>query len=110
MKPVVGGNGAPSGKLKVLLAHVWFYPELGGGNIHVQRIAEWEPPPAAAHLRRLIDGRAVMRATGLAPGPAVGRVLEAVEEAAAAGAVRDEAEAVRLAVELAAGERRTERD
>ena len=71
---------------------------------HVQRIATWEPPPAAALLRRVVDGHAVMRATGLAPGPAVGRVLAAVEEAAAAGEVRSEGEALRLAVHLAAAE------
>jgi poly(A) polymerase/tRNA nucleotidyltransferase (CCA-adding enzyme) len=71
----------------------------------VRGIAGWEPPPAATRLRRLVDGHAVMRATGLAPGPAVGRVLEVIEEAAAAGELRHEAEAIRLAVEAAARER-----
>ena len=71
---------------------------------HVQRIAAWEPSQAAVRLLGLVDGHAVMRATGLAPGPAVGRVLLGLEEAAAAGEVRSEAEALRLAVDLAATE------
>ena len=75
---------------------------------HVRRIAGWQPPPAAARLRRLVDGHAVMRTTGLPPGPAVGRALAAIEEAASAGEVRSPREALRLAIRLAAEERRGE--
>jgi poly(A) polymerase len=41
----------------------------------------------------LLDGRAVMRELGLAPGPEVGRALAFLAEAEAVGDVRDEAEA-----------------
>ena len=50
---------------------------------------------------RLIDGRAVMEATGLAPGPRVGSILTAIEEAAAAGEIGSAADAIALARTLA---------
>ena len=53
------------------------------------RRLEAEPAPAAP----LTDGRGVMRMLGLAPGPAVGAALRALEEARAVGEVRDLAEA-----------------
>ena len=55
----------------------------------VIRRLEAEPAPAAP----LVDGRGVMRMLGLAPGPAVGAALRALEEARAVGEVRDLAEA-----------------
>ncbi len=68
---------------------------------HVRRIVTWEPPPEAAMLARLVDGHAVMEATDLPPGPVIGRILRAVQEAAAAGEVRDRPAALALAVTLA---------
>lgn len=64
---------------------------------HVQRIACWHPPAAAQAIARLVDGHAVLEATELAPGPAIGAILERIAEAAAAGEVTDEAGALELA-------------
>ena len=55
----------------------------------VIRRLEAEPAPTAP----LVDGRGVMRMLGLAPGPAVGAALRALEEARAVGEVGDLAEA-----------------
>lgn len=68
---------------------------------HVRSIVSWQPPAEASEIRRLVDGHAVMRATGLAPGPAVGRVLARVREAAAAGQVDSVEQALALAVDIA---------
>jgi hypothetical protein len=68
---------------------------------HVRRIVEWSAPPTAGAVRRIVDGHAVMRATGLQPGPAVGRILAAVDEAAAAGEVVTPDDALALARQLA---------
>ena len=68
---------------------------------HVQRIACWHAPPSARALARIVDGHAVIEATGLPPGPAIGEILEAIAEAAAAGEVTDQAEALALARRLA---------
>ena len=68
---------------------------------HVQRIACWQEPPAAARLRALVDGRAIMAATGLPPGPRVGRILAAIAEATATEAVHNADEALALARRLA---------
>ncbi len=43
---------------------------------------------------RLLDGHAVMKALGLAPGPAVGKALAKLEEAQAMGRVRDRPSAI----------------
>jgi tRNA nucleotidyltransferase/poly(A) polymerase len=56
----------------------------------------------ARPLPRLIDGRDVVAATGLAPGPEVGRILRGVREAQEDGAVLDRAAALELARRLAA--------
>jgi putative nucleotidyltransferase with HDIG domain len=72
---------------------------------HVRRIACWQEPESAREIRRLVGGREVMAATGLEPGPAVGRVLAAIDEAAADGRVKTIEEALALARMLAAGER-----
>lgn len=69
---------------------------------HVRRIVTWTPPATRRMVRRLVDGHAVMRATGLPPGPAVGQVLAAIDEAAAEGVVTDEADALALARRMAA--------
>jgi putative nucleotidyltransferase with HDIG domain len=67
---------------------------------HVQRIVTWRPPVAAQGIAQLVDGRAVMEATGLAPGPHVGRILTAISEAAATGELTSEADAIALALRL----------
>jgi len=72
---------------------------------HVRRIACWQEPESAREIRRLVGGREVMAATGLEPGPAVGRVLAAIDEAAADGRVKTVEKALALARTLAAGER-----
>ena len=77
---------------------------------HVRQIIAWSPPPAAAELRRLVDGHAVMRATGLGPGPEVGRILAAVNEAAAAGEATSEAEVLALVRTLTRAESVTRMD
>lgn len=69
---------------------------------HVARLIDWQPSAEAAALAQMLDGHAVMTATGLPPGPTVGRVLAAVAEAVAAGEVRDRAAALALAAKLAA--------
>ena len=47
-----------------------------------------------APLSRLVDGRDVMRALGLSPGPAVGRLLERLAERQEAGLLRSREEAL----------------
>jgi len=49
--------------------------------------------------KRLLDGNEVMKALGLKPGPLVGEVLRAVEEAVAVGAARNRGEALQAARE-----------
>ena len=68
---------------------------------HVHRIATWRPASQALRLRRLVDGRTVMTATGLPPGPGVGRILAAIDEAVATGAISREQDALAMAVRLA---------
>lgn len=68
---------------------------------HVQRIACWQEPDTAQAIARLVDGHAILEATGLAPGPAIGRILEGIAEAAAAGEVADERGALELARRMA---------
>ncbi len=46
---------------------------------------------------RLVDGHALMEALGLPPGPALGRLLDAIEEAHGAGEVSTREEALALA-------------
>ena len=74
---------------------------------HVHRIVEWRPPAQASEVRRLADGHAVIAATGLAPGPLVGVIMQAIEEAAAVGDIRTSDEALALAKRLADADRGT---
>ena len=67
---------------------------------HIRRILSWRPPASASMVGRLVDGHAVMEATGLKPGAEVGRLLAAIHEATAAGEVRTAGEALALAAEL----------
>ncbi|MEX2229574.1 MAG: HD domain-containing protein, partial [Dehalococcoidia bacterium] len=74
---------------------------------HVRRIVTWRAADEGAvtsAARRLVDGRMVIAATGLAPGPVIGRILEALEEAAATGEVSTVEEALALARQLAAAD------
>jgi len=50
---------------------------------------------------RVIDGNQLMAALGITPGPLVGRMLMAIEEAQAEGRVRSQEDALALARELA---------
>ena len=68
--------------------------------VHVQRILTWRPPATAQGIAHLVDGRVVMEATGLGPGPHVGRILTAINEAAAAGELTSAADAIALALTL----------
>ena len=67
---------------------------------HIQRIVTWRPPAAMLGIANLVDGRAVMEATGLGPGPHVGRILTAIREAAAGGELTSTADAIALALTL----------
>ncbi len=51
---------------------------------------------------RLVTGRDIMEELGLAPGPVIGRLLEAVQEAQELGEIHSRAEALALARKLAA--------
>ena len=53
---------------------------------HAALIMQWRPRRAAARTR-LLDGGAIMAATGLEPGPAVGRIRDIIDEEAAVGAL-----------------------
>lgn len=57
-------------------------------------------PPRRETPHRLIDGHALMAALNLSPGPLIGRLLEAVEEARALGQVRTREEALAYAARL----------
>ncbi len=51
---------------------------------------------AKAPSPKLVDGHLLMEALGLAPGPLVGRLLDVVEEAQAAGEIATQEEALAL--------------
>ena len=53
--------------------------------------------PAGAAKPRLVNGREVMSRFGLAPGPRVGELLAAIEEARAAGEIETQEQALELA-------------
>jgi poly(A) polymerase len=59
---------------------------------------EMIPPPSA----KLIDGHEIIKIFGLSPGPRVGQLLEAVNEARATGEVTTKQQAIRLAERLLA--------
>ncbi len=70
---------------------------------HVRRIIEWRPVAPLRGPHRLLTGRDVLQETGWSPGPPVGRILAAVEEAVGAGEVRSRDQALALVRRLAAG-------
>ena len=57
-------------------------------------------PEEAIRPPRLLDGRQLMEALGLAPGPVVGDLLQAIEEAQAEGRLHDQIEALAFAREM----------
>ncbi len=67
------------------------------GHILHQGLGERQGPQKAP---RLVDGHALMEALGLSPGPALGRILEAIEEAQGTGEISTRDEAISLARRL----------
>jgi tRNA nucleotidyltransferase/poly(A) polymerase len=63
--------------------------------------AWWEQPEQVVHPPRLLNGQDLIRELHLQPGPQVGYLLEAVQEAQAMGEVRDRRAALELARRLA---------
>ena len=56
-----------------------------------------------ARAPRLIDGHDIIKAFGLEPGPELGRLLEAVREARAAGDISDRQQALDYVKQLITG-------
>ena len=75
-------------------------PRWRGYAAHVARILAWQPkrPTETGHI---LDGHAIMEATGLEPGPLVGRIRAKIDEAAAVGEVTGIDDARELARRLA---------
>ncbi|MDE2894098.1 MAG: HD domain-containing protein [Chloroflexota bacterium] len=67
---------------------------------HVARILAWQPR-RPAQTGRLLDGNAIMEATGLEPGPLVGQLRAKIDEAAAVGEIATVEQACELACRLA---------
>lgn len=67
------------------------YAAMVGHILQPSLVQEEAPPP------RLVDGNDLMKALGLAPGPDLGRVLELIGEARAAGEIFTKDEALALA-------------
>lgn len=58
-------------------------------------LAEWRDPDSqVAHPRQLLDGRLLQQELDIRPGPQIGKLLLAIQEAQARGAVTNQAEAV----------------
>jgi hypothetical protein len=67
---------------------------------HVRVILRWHPPPSAERIRGVVDGHHLMKELGLTPGPVVGRLLAAIDEAANAGEIESPNDATDLARKL----------
>ena len=67
---------------------------------HIRSILTWRPPASAQKVTQFVDGWAVMKATGLGPGPQIGRILTAINEGAATGELNSKADAIALALRL----------
>jgi poly(A) polymerase len=65
-------------------------------NRHFEEAVLSKPP-------KLVDGHDIMKAYGLAPGPRVGALLEALKEAQAAGEVTDRQDALKFVARLLEG-------
>lgn len=74
-------------------------PERWGRRLEAARrlLAYYSERAAQAGLPRLVTGEDLMRELGLSPGPQIGRLLEAIQEAQAEGTVRTREEALNLA-------------
>jgi poly(A) polymerase len=59
----------------------------------------WERPDEVIAPPRLLDGNELMKELGLKPGPAIGKILEAVREEQAAGTVHSHDDAITCARE-----------
>ena len=67
---------------------------------HVARILAWQPKQPS-DSGRMLDGHAIMQATGLEPGPLVGEIRAKIDEAAAIGEIAGVDDARELATRLA---------
>ncbi|MYA02375.1 MAG: HD domain-containing protein [Chloroflexi bacterium] len=67
---------------------------------HVARILAWQPK-RRAQTGRMLDGNAIMEATGLEPGPLVGQIRAKIDEAAAVGEIASVDQAREMARRLA---------
>ncbi|MBI3743748.1 MAG: HD domain-containing protein [Chloroflexi bacterium] len=63
-------------------------------------LANWRAQPEEGRPPKLVDGHDLMRELGIPPGPALGTVLDGVQEACAAGEVGNKEEALVLAARL----------
>ncbi len=75
-------------------------PRWGAYAAHVARIIAWQPR-RPDKTGRILDGNAIMAATGLEPGPLVGQIRAKIDEAAAVGDIADVDEAREMARRLA---------
>ena len=75
-------------------------PRWRGYAAHVARILAWQPK-RPSQTGRILDGHAIMQATGLEPGPLVGEIRAKIDEAAAIGEIADADDARELATRLA---------
>ena len=75
-------------------------PRWRGYAAHVARILAWQPK-RAQQTGRMLDGNAIMEATGLAPGPLVGQIRAKIDEAAAIGEIATVDQARAMACRLA---------
>ena len=69
---------------------------------HVARILGWRERRPTGGAERILNGHAIMEATGLRPGPRIGEIGAAIDEAAALGEIETVEQARTLAVQLAA--------
>ena len=75
-------------------------PRWRGYAAHVARILAWQPK-RAVQTGGILDGNAIMEATGIPPGPLVGEIRAKIDEAAAIGEIAGVDEARELAIRLA---------
>lgn len=75
-------------------------PRWRGYAAHVARILAWQPK-RPDQTGRILDGNAIMDATGIPPGPLVGEIRAKIDEAAAVGEIAGVDEARELARRLA---------